>query len=57
MNELPKYYTTLFHAVEDALSELLLQNYGRARDLLIKGMQDAENAYLDGEEPSSQAAE
>lgn len=50
MSELPKYYTTLFNAVEDALSELLLQNYGRARDRLIKGMQDAEEAYLASED-------
>lgn len=50
MAELPKYYTTLFNAVEDALSELLLQNYGRARDRLIKGMQDAEEAYLESED-------
>lgn len=50
MAELPKYYTTLFNAVEDALSELLLQNYGRARDRLIKGMQDAEEAYLASED-------
>lgn len=57
MNQLPKYYTTLFHAVEDALSELLLQNYGRARDCLIKGMQDAENAYLDTEETPDQTSE
>lgn len=54
MSELPKYYTTLFHAVEDALAELLLQNYGRARDLLIRGIQNAEEAYLEsGEDPES----
>ena len=56
MTELPKYYTTLFHAVEDALAELMLQNYGKARDALIRGMQNAEEAYLDSEESTDNNA-
>lgn len=47
MSELPKYYTLLFSAVEEALAAIDAQNYGQAKELLIRGQQDAEDAYLD----------
>lgn len=45
-NELPKYYTVLFHAVEDALEALEEQNFGLAKELLILGQQHAEELFL-----------
>ncbi len=56
MADLPKYYTVLFNAVEDALGSLDAQNYGTARDRLIAGLQEAEEAYLALEE-SERAAD
>lgn len=46
MDALPKYYTVLFQAVEQALDALDVQNYGLAKQLLIHGQQDAEEAFL-----------
>ena len=46
-NELPRYYTTLFAAVEDALEAIKQQNYGTAKELLIQGQQRAEEIYLE----------
>ncbi len=46
MTNLPKYYTLLFGAVEDALDDLDAHNYGAARDRLVTGLQAAEEAYL-----------
>ncbi len=37
MTNLPKYYTLLFGAVEDALDDLDAHNYGAARDRLVTG--------------------
>lgn len=42
MKTVPKYYTTLFNAVTDALRELEQHNYGRASDLLVHGQLQAE---------------
>ena len=50
MAELPKYYTLLFNAAEDAVKLLHLREYAQARDRLIKGMRDAEDAYIDSED-------
>ena len=47
MDGLPKYYTVLYNAVTNALKELDKQNYGLAAEFLIRGQQDAEEAYLD----------
>lgn len=47
MTELPKYYTTLVNAVEDALESMEAASYGLARDRLIAGLQAAEEAYLE----------
>ena len=53
MSDLPKCYTVLFNAVTDAIDALEQQNYGLAKDFLITGQQEAENAYLDDDENSS----
>ena len=50
MEELPHYYTVLFQAVEQALDALDEKNYGLAKQLLIHGQQDAEEAFLAAEE-------
>nr|WP_325294322.1 hypothetical protein [uncultured Oscillibacter sp.] len=42
MKTVPKYYTTLFNAVTDALKELDQQNYGNLKDLLVHGQLQAE---------------
>lgn len=49
-NEYEKPYYLLFNAVTDALAALARQDYGQARALLVKAQQQAEEAYLDGEE-------
>lgn len=46
MNELPKYYTTLFNAVEDAVAALERQDFGTAKSTLIRGQILAEGEYL-----------
>ena len=48
--ELPKYYTTLFNGVTDALAALEQQNYGAAREILVRAQQSAEEAYIEGTE-------
>lgn len=45
--ELPKYYTVLFAAVEDALEAMEQQNFGTAKQLLISAQQKAEEIYLE----------
>ncbi len=49
MSELPAYYLTLFNAVTSAIQALEAQNFGETKALLIKGQQDAEEMYLNGE--------
>ena len=50
MNEIPEYYTILFRAVEDAVCALEVQNYGAAKQILIDGEQNAEEAYIGSDE-------
>lgn len=50
MDELPKYYTALFNAIERAIQSLDDQNYGLAKKILIESQQDAEEAFLAEEE-------
>lgn len=50
MNEIPEYYTILFRAVEQAIRALESQNYGMAKQILIDGEQNAENAFLENHE-------
>lgn len=47
MNEFQKSYLILFNACTDALRALEERNYGRARQLLMEGQQQAEGAFLD----------
>ena len=49
-NEIPEYYTILFRAVEDAICALEVQNYGAAKQILIDGEQNAEEAYIGSDE-------
>lgn len=46
MEEYKEPYVTLFRAVNRALNELDLQNYGRAKEILIQGQLDAEEAFI-----------
>ena len=42
MKEIPKFYTTLFNAVTDALKEAEKRNYGNVENLLLHGLLQAE---------------
>lgn len=44
--EFPAYYTALCARVADAIDALEQQNYEAARDVLISGMQEAEEIIL-----------
>ena len=51
MDELYKnLYFHLFNQITDALEALEKQNYGEARDILIRAQQKTEEAYLNAEE-------
>lgn len=43
---LPSYYTFLFNAVTDAIAAMDRQDFGQARALLVRGQQQAEDAYI-----------
>ena len=49
MDDLPLCYTVLFNAVTDAIEALRANNYGEAMDILVRGLQEAEDAYIDAE--------
>ena len=47
MDELYKnLYFHLFNQITDALEEMEKQNFGQARDILIRAQQEAEETYL-----------
>ena len=50
MNGLPKYYTILFNAVEEAMAALDRMDFGVAKTLLLRGQLRAEGEYLAAEE-------
>ena len=51
MDELYKnLYFHLFNQITDALAALEKQNYGEARDILIRAQQEAEETYLNAGE-------
>lgn len=51
MEELYKnLYFHLFNQITDALEAMEKQNYGEARDILIRAQQEAEERYLNAEE-------
>lgn len=49
MDEYKDSYLLLWHAVDKALKAIDDRNYGQAEDLLKKGQQDAEEAYINQE--------
>jgi len=46
MPDYQKLYTLLFNACTDAIIQIDRQNYGMARDLLVRAQQDAEELYI-----------
>lgn len=46
METLPRCYTHLFARVSDAIEALEEQNFGKAKDLLIRAQQEAEELYI-----------
>ena len=40
-------YLQLFNAVTDSLEALTAQNFGQAKEILIKAQQDAEKYYME----------
>lgn len=46
MENLPKYYLTLFNAVSEAIDALDALNFGAARAALIRGQQEAEDEFV-----------
>ena len=54
MDTLPRCYTHLFARVSDAIEALEQQNFGTARDILIRAQQEAEELYIDEEEHEEQ---
>ena len=48
--EFPAYYTVLCAHVANAIDAMEQQNYGTAKEILIAGMQDAEEIILSQEE-------
>ena len=45
-----RMYTLLFNAVTDAVVEMEQQNYGQAKQLLLRGQREAEELFLGSEE-------
>ena len=50
MDEYKKPYIILFNAYADAIEQLKVCDVDAAMDILIRAMQDAEEAYMDFEE-------
>lgn len=48
--DFPKYYTTLFNAMTNAIEALDAMNPGEARVLLIQGQRAEEDAFLSARE-------
>ena len=46
-DEYKKPYLILFNAVTSALEALEADNFGQARELLTRGQQDAEDAFIE----------
>ncbi len=47
MDEYKKLYLILWNGFTDALEMIERQNYGCAKEILIKAQQEAEEAYMD----------
>ena len=50
MESFPQYYTLLFNAVTDAIRAMERQQFGLARDLLIRAQRETEELYIAAEE-------
>ena len=50
MEDFKELYFYLFGKVADTLEELEKENIGRAKELLITAMQEAEEAYIENKE-------
>ena len=53
-NTLPVYYISLCIAVENAIDALDEMNFGEAKELLIRGLQVAEDLYVEFQRPLSE---
>ena len=49
MEDFKKLYFYLFGKVADALEELEKENIGRAKEMLVTAMQEAEERYIEEE--------
>jgi len=49
MMEYQKLYSLLFNTCTDALESINAQNFGQARDLLVKAQQECEERYISRE--------
>lgn len=47
MTDYKKLYFQLFHAYANAVEAIERQDFGKARDILIRAQQEAEELYLD----------
>ena len=54
MDTLPRCYTHLFARVSDAIEALEEQNFGKAKDILIRAQQEAEELYINEDEHRTQ---
>ena len=50
MENLPKCYTVLFNTLTEVIEAIDRMDFGTARALLIRGQQEAEEAYASKEE-------
>ena len=46
MDEYKKPYLILFNGITDALEKIDLQDYDRAKEILIQAQQEAEEAFI-----------
>ena len=54
MDTLARCYTHLFSRVSDAIEALEAQNFGKAKDILIRAQQEAEELYISGDKSEKQ---
>lgn len=57
MSEIPKYYSVLFNAANDAVDSMEAQNFGTAKRILLRGMYEAEGEFLIASEREEAAQE
>ena len=50
MEDYKKLYYRLFNVYSEVLEQLERQNYGLAKEILIKAQQEAENLFLEEEQ-------